>query len=94
MFMNSANSTNPKNSKRRAPWFLGAFVGVLLLLLVLLQSSNLWKQLEVQTASDTLLLYALSSLNFFAFVIFGFIFVRSLVKLSRERRAFKTRLEN
>jgi nitrogen fixation/metabolism regulation signal transduction histidine kinase len=89
IFMNAANSANPKISKRRAPWFLGAFVGVLLLLLVLLQSSNLWKELEVQTASDTLLLYALSSLNFFAFVIFGFIFVRSLVKLSRERRAFK-----
>ncbi len=59
------------------------------MLLLLLQSSNLWKELEVQSASDTLLLYALSSLNFFAFVIFGFIFVRSLVKLNRERRAFK-----
>ncbi|HXG86428.1 MAG TPA: ATP-binding protein [Pyrinomonadaceae bacterium] len=87
--MNPKNSTNSQNSKKRSPpWFLGAFVFVLLLLLVLLQSSNLWKELEVQSASDTLLLYALSSLNFFAFVIFGFIFVRSLVKLSRERRAF------
>ncbi|MDQ6786249.1 MAG: ATP-binding protein [Acidobacteriota bacterium] len=75
--------------KRMPPWILGAFVAVLLLLLVLLQSSNLWKELEVQSASDTLLLYALSSLNFFAFIIFGFIFVRSLVKLARERRALQ-----
>lgn len=88
--MNSKNSTNTQNSKKRAPpWFLGAFVFLLLLLLVLLQSSNLWKELEVQSASDTLLLYALSSLNFFAFIIFGFIFFRSLVKLRRERNALQ-----
>jgi len=88
--MNSKNSTNSQNSKKRAPpWFLGAFVFLLLLLLVLLQSSNLWKELEVQSASDTLLLYALSSLNFFAFIIFGFIFFRSLVKLRRERNALQ-----
>jgi len=71
---------------------------LLLTLLILLQSSNLWKTLAVESASDTLILYALSSLNFFAFVIFGFIFLRNLVKLSRERRAlqigskFKSRL--
>ena len=88
--MNSPNSKSPLKLKRRSPpWILGAFVAFLLLLLFLLQSSNLWQQLEVQSASDTLLLYALSSLNFFAFIIFGFIFIRSLVKLSRERRAFQ-----
>ncbi|HLN99856.1 MAG TPA: ATP-binding protein, partial [Pyrinomonadaceae bacterium] len=38
------------------------------------------------TASDTLLLYALSTLNFVAFVVFSFIFVRNLLKLRRERR--------
>jgi two-component system nitrogen regulation sensor histidine kinase NtrY len=77
----------PKKYKPRVPpWLLGAFVLILLTLLVLLQSSNLWKSLVVDSASDTLLLYALSSLNFFAFVIFGFIFVRSLLKLRRERR--------
>ncbi|MCA1614486.1 MAG: HAMP domain-containing protein, partial [Acidobacteria bacterium] len=32
------------------------------------------------------MLYALSSLNFVAFVVFSFIFVRNLVKLRRERR--------
>jgi two-component system nitrogen regulation sensor histidine kinase NtrY len=100
---NSVNSPNPPNLPKNAPklkkpWLLGALVAVLLLLLILLQSSNLWKSLEVSSVGDTLLLYALSSLNFFAFIIFGFIFVRSLVKLGRERRSLtlgskiKTRL--
>ncbi|MDQ3711880.1 MAG: ATP-binding protein [Acidobacteriota bacterium] len=83
---------------RVPPWILGGLVLILFTVLVLLQSSNYWKDIAVDSTSDTLLLYALSSLNFFAFIIFGFIFVRSLVKLSRERRAFalgskiKTRL--
>lgn len=75
--------------KRTPPWFLGAFVLVLLTVLVLLQSSNFWKDFEIESASDTLLLYALSSLNFFAFIVFGFIFIRSLLKLRRERRAMQ-----
>lgn len=72
-----------------SPWILGAFVLVSLTVLIMLQTSNLWKDFSVQTASDTLLLYALSSLNFIAFVIFGFIFLRSIIKLARERRAFQ-----
>ena len=77
----------PKKYKPRVPpWLLGGLVLILLTLLVLLQSSNYWQDLAVDSVSDTLLLYALSSLNFFAFVIFGFIFVRSLLKLRRERR--------
>ncbi len=80
----------PAQKKRRTPpYILGAIVLVLLALLFLLQSSNLWRNLSVETASDTLLLYALSSLNFLAFIIFGFIFIRSLLKLSRERRALE-----
>lgn len=80
----------PAQKKRRTPpYILGAVVLVLLALLFLLQSSNLWRNLSVETASDTLLLYALSSLNFLAFIIFGFIFIRSLLKLSRERRALE-----
>jgi Signal transduction histidine kinase involved in nitrogen fixation and metabolism regulation len=79
-------------------WLLGGFVLVLLTLLVLLQSSNLWKSFTVESAGDTLLLYGLSSLNFAAFVVFGFIFLRSIVRLVRERKALtlgsklKTRL--
>jgi len=87
-----------KYKPRVPPWILGGLVLILFTVLVLLQSSNYWKDIAVDSTSDTLLLYAFSSLNFFAFVIFGFIFVRSLVKLSRERRALvlgakiKTRL--
>jgi hypothetical protein len=65
--------------KRISPWILGAFVLISLTVLIMLQTSNLWKDFSVQTASDTLLLYALSSLNFIAFVIFGFIFLRSII---------------
>ncbi len=79
----------PETKKQTPPWFLGIIVLISLTLLVLLQSSNLWKNLAVESASDTILLYALSSLNFFAFVIFGFIFVRSILKLVRERRALE-----
>lgn len=77
---------------------LGVFVLALLTFLVLLQSSQIWRNFRVDTASDTLTLYALTSLNFFALVIFSFIFLRSVVKLVRERRSLmlgsrlKTRL--
>ena len=75
--------------RRISPWIPGIFVALSLTILILLQTSNLWKGLSVETASDTLLLYALSSLNFIAFVIFGFIFLRSLTKLIRERRTLQ-----
>ncbi len=78
-----------QKQSRISPWILGISVLVFLTVLILLQSSNLWKTFSVDTASDTLLLYALSSLNFIAFVIFGFIFLRSIIKLARERRAFQ-----
>ncbi len=87
--MSENEQSRVKPKKRTPPWFLGVFVLVLLTVLVLLQSSNYWKDFEIQSASDTLLLYALSSLNFFAFVIFGFIFIRSLLKLRRERRTMQ-----
>ncbi len=60
-----------------------------LVTLVVLQSSNLWKSFVIETSSDLVLLYALSSLNFIAFVVFAFIFLRSIVKLIRERRTFQ-----
>lgn len=89
---------NEQKKRRISPWIFGIFVLLSLTFLVILQSSNLWKNFSVDTASDALLLYALSSLNFFALIIFGFILLRSLIKLARERRAlqlgakFKTRL--
>src|SRR5882724_1419093 len=88
-------SIEQKPRRRSATWLLG---GMVLLLLVALQAFGLWSLVPPDTASDTLLLYALSSLNFAAFIVFTFIFVRSLLKLRRERKArqlgskMKTRL--
>jgi PAS domain S-box-containing protein len=72
--------------RRTAPWLLGGLVLILLFTLVALQAFGLWTVLPPDTTSDTLLIYALSSLNFAAFVVFSFIFIRSLLKLRRERR--------
>ncbi|MEP6925167.1 MAG: hypothetical protein ABI954_11930, partial [Pyrinomonadaceae bacterium] len=76
---------------RRIVWLagLGLLVLTFLTFLILLQSSQIWKLFQVDTASDTLTLYALTSLNFFALIIFAFIFLRSVVKLVRERKSLK-----
>jgi PAS domain S-box-containing protein len=78
-------NNEPKPHRQSVTWLLGGMVLVLLTVLVALQAFGLWSGLP-DTASDTLLLYALSSLNFVAFVLFSFIFIRSLLKLRRERR--------
>ena len=88
-----------KVSKRRRIllWTLGATV-LLLLFVIVSQQLWLWNIVPLDSASDTVVLYALSTLNFLAFVTFSFIFVRNLLKLRRERRArelgskIKTRL--
>jgi two-component system nitrogen regulation sensor histidine kinase NtrY len=72
--------------RRTAPWLLGGIVLLLLFTLVALQAFGVWTVLPPDTNSDTLLIYALSSLNFAAFFVFAFIFVRSLLKLRRERK--------
>lgn len=71
--------------RRLLLWGLGITV-LLLLSIIVLQQTWLWTVIPPDTASDTLLLYALSTLNFVAFVVFSFIFVRNLLKLRRERR--------
>jgi nitrogen fixation/metabolism regulation signal transduction histidine kinase len=71
--------------RRRLFWTLGVTV-LLLLGIIISQQLWLWTVVPPDTASDTLVLYALSTLNFVAFVIFSFIFVRNLLKLRRERR--------
>lgn len=94
----SMDDNAEKKKRRGLPWVLGLTVLALFVILILLQTSNLWKNLAVETASDTLLLYALSSFNFIALIVFGFILLRNIVKLIRERRALtlgskiKTRL--
>lgn len=83
---NTDGLSEQRPRRRSAPWLLGGLVLLLLSVLVLLQVFGLWEVFTPDTASDTLLLYALSSLNFAAFIVFTFIFVRNLLKLRRERR--------
>jgi len=78
-----------KTKRRKTPWVVGTIMVVSLIVLIILQSTNLWKDFTVESSSDLLLLYALSSINFAALVIFGFIFLRSIIKLVRERRTFQ-----
>src|ERR1041385_6516124 len=59
---------------------------MMLALIASQQLFNIAPVLSPDTASDTLLLLALSSLNFAAFVVFSFILLRSLLRLRRERR--------
>ncbi len=75
-----------RRSRRTAPWLLAGIVAVLLAIIVAQQLFNLGSVVPPETGSDTLLLYALSSLNFGAFIVFSFILLRSLLKLRRERR--------
>ncbi|MDQ2922486.1 MAG: ATP-binding protein [Acidobacteriota bacterium] len=84
---NPPGHSPPKLTRRRRIliWTLGLIV-LLLLSVIVSQQLWLWTIVPPDTASDTLLLYALSTLNFVAFVIFSFIFVRNLLKLRRERR--------
>jgi nitrogen fixation/metabolism regulation signal transduction histidine kinase len=65
---------------------LAGIVAILLAVIVAQQLFNLGAVVPPETGSDTLLLYALSSLNFAAFIVFSFILLRNLLKLRRERR--------
>lgn len=71
--------------RRSAPWILGGTVLLFLAIIVAQQAFSLWSVVPPDTGFDTLLLYALSSLNFTAFIVFSFILVRSVLKLRRER---------
>jgi PAS domain S-box-containing protein len=81
-------SGNPKKAppRRTVPWLLAGIVLILLAIIVAQQLFNFATVLPPETGSDTLLLYALSSLNFAAFIVFSFILLRSLLRLRRERR--------
>ncbi len=85
--------------KRLTTIIILSIVMMLLLLLLVAQSGfNLSPLVMPETASETLLFYALSSLNFLAFVTLLFVLLRNVLKLVRERRAhrlgskFKARL--
>src|SRR5918993_3339958 len=78
---------NTKNITRRRLllWILGVTV-LLMLAIIVSQQLWLWTVVRPDTSAETLMLYALSTLNFVAFVVFLFIFVRNLLKLRRERK--------
>src|ERR1044072_5364406 len=74
-----------RRRRRALLWVLGSTV-LLLLAIIVSQQLWLWTVVKPDTASDALVLYALSTLNFVAFFVFLFIFVRNLLKLRRERK--------
>jgi len=79
--------TDSSARRRTGPWILGAVVVILLTLIAAQGLGNLWTVVPAETGADTLLLYALSTLNFVAFFVFTFILLRSLLRLRRERHA-------
>jgi PAS domain S-box-containing protein len=89
-----------ERGRRRLTTVIVLSIVVLLLLLLLVAQSgfNLNPVVAPDTTTETLLLYALSSLNFLAFVTVLFVLLRNVLKLIRERRAgrlgskFKSRL--
>jgi PAS domain S-box-containing protein len=74
-----------RRRRRALLWVLGITV-LLLLAIIVSQQLWLWTVVKPDTAADALVLYALSTLNFVAFFVFLFIFVRNLLKLRRERK--------
>ncbi len=81
MPLSSDNSARP-----RATPLIGGLLLASLGILLVLQASGIWNVVTVDSVSDTLLLYGISTLTFVAFIIFAFIFLRSLFKLRRARR--------
>jgi PAS domain S-box-containing protein len=74
-----------RRRRRALLWVLGSTV-LLLLAIIVSQQLWLWTVVRPDTAADALVLYALSTLNFVAFFVLIFIFVRNLLKLRRERK--------
>jgi PAS domain S-box-containing protein len=81
-------SPEEKQRRRRRNRLLLLALGVIVAILLAIIASQqlwLWTIVSPNTASDAMVLYALSALNFVAFVVFSFIFVRNILKLRRER---------
>ncbi|MFL6216620.1 MAG: sensor histidine kinase [Blastocatellia bacterium] len=95
---NPTPETAPPGRRKLTIIFLSVIVLLLMLSLVAQSGFNLKPFITPDTATETLLLYALSTLNFLAFVTVLFVLLRNIIKLVRERRArrlgsqFKARL--
>src|SRR5262249_37118064 len=88
-----------RSARRLTTVVLLSIVGLLLMVMLIAQSGfNLSSLVTPDTTAETLLLYALTTLNFLAFVTVLFVLLRNVLKLVRERRAnrlgskFKSRL--
>jgi nitrogen fixation/metabolism regulation signal transduction histidine kinase len=86
-------------NRRRVRIILLAFATALLFALLFVQQAfNTLQWLVPSSASETLILYALSTINFVAFIVLLMVLVRNLIKLRRELQQgrlgarFKTRL--
>ncbi len=97
---NSDDSRLTERGRRRLTKVIILSIVLLLLMLSLIAQGgfNLTPFVTPDTAAETLLLYALSTLNFLAFVTLLFVLLRNVLKLVRERRTarlgskFKARL--
>jgi two-component system, NtrC family, nitrogen regulation sensor histidine kinase NtrY len=97
---NSGDFRLTERGRRRLTKVIILSIVVLLLMLSLIAQGgfNLAPFVTPGTAAETLLLYALSTLNFLAFVTLLFVLLRNVLKLVRERRSarlgskFKSRL--
>ena len=97
---NQDDSRLTERGRRRLTKVIILSIVLLLLMLSLIAQGgfNLTPFVTPDTAAETLLLYALSTLNFLAFVTLLFVLLRNVLKLVRERRAarlgskFKSRL--
>ncbi|HWP44286.1 MAG TPA: hypothetical protein VNO14_13665, partial [Blastocatellia bacterium] len=98
-----SSDTRPRlteRGRRRLTRVVVLSIVVLLLLLSLVAQSgfNLQPFVSPDTTAETLLLYALTTLNFLAFITVLFVLMRNVLKLAQERRAgrlgskFKARL--
>lgn len=94
-----SESVRKSLTRRRVRIILLAFATVLLFALLFVQVSfNTLPWLSPNTARETLILYALSTVNLLAFLVLLMVLVRNLIKLRRERiehrfgARFKTRI--
>ncbi len=94
-----SSNSDKRNLSRRARIILLSFATVLLFgLLFVQQAFNTLQLLAPSTANETLILYALSAINFVAFLVLLMVLARNILKLRRERKTmklgarFKTRL--
>src|SRR5947207_13397827 len=80
----NANHSDPQRklrTRRTGAWLLAGIVALLFAIIAAQQLFNLGPLMPSETGSDTLLLYALSSLNFAAFMVFSFILLPSFLRL-------------